>query len=134
MTDQPDRLTQVKSLLLLMAESLKQQKDASDERMTRLEQTISRVLQESNERLTRIKQLFESNNRFLEGFSQRIDRYTNRMDNLANKLDTFSSRIERVIFTTNQDRQETNSRLASIQRQLQTVENKVDQLLEADDD
>lgn len=134
MTDQPDRLTQVESLLLLMAESLKQQKDASDERMTRLEQTISRVLQESNERLTRIKQLFESNNRFLEGFSQRIDRYTNRMDNLANKLDTFSSRIERVIFTTNQDRQETNSRLASIQRQLQTVENKVDQLLEADDD
>lgn len=103
-TNQPDRLTQVESLLQPMVVSLRQQQDASNERMTQLEQTMERDVRESHERLTRIEQLVESNNRFLEGFSQRIDRYITRMDNLANKLDTFSSRIGGVIFTVNQDR------------------------------
>jgi len=48
-------------------------------------------------------------------------------------MDNFSSRIDGVIFTANQDRQESNSRLAGIQRQLQTVEIKIDQLLEQRD-
>ncbi len=85
---------------------------ASDERMTRLEQSILA----SDERLSRIEQGLErleqvvtSNNRFLESFSTDIKRYVDMMNNLA-------TRIDGVIATNNQDRQETNSRLATIQR------------------
>lgn len=111
-----------------VAALLQQSIVASNDRMTKLEQSMVK----SDERLTRIEQAVESNNRFLEGFSQRIDRYTTRMDNLAHKLDTFSTRIDGVIFTANQDRQETNSRLASIQRQMNTIESKVEQLLDSE--
>ncbi len=128
-----DRLVQIEVLL-------QQSVIASNERMTRLEQSLAETdnqlkqsIAASDKRLTRIEQLVESNNRFLEGFSDRINRYTARMDNLANKLDNFSTRIDGVIFTTNQDRQEANLRLAGIQRQLQTVESKIDEILEQRD-
>jgi len=111
-------------------ESLQRSIIASDERMTRYEQERATDRKESNERLTRIEQIVESNNRFLEGFSQRIERYTARMDNLAHKLDNFSTRTDGMIFTANQDRQETNTRLAGIQRQIKTIENKIDFVLD----
>lgn len=61
MTNQPDRLTQVESLLLLMAESLLQQKDASNERMTRIEQSIGQI-----------EQLTQSNGRAIQALTEDI--------------------------------------------------------------
>ena len=114
--------------------------NGSSDRLDRIEALLQQSVIASNERLTRIEQIVESNNRFLEGFSERIERYTARMDNLAHKLDNFSTRTDGMIFTANQDRQETNSRLAGIQRQIKTIENKIDLVLdgsnqiEGDDD
>ncbi|MBV8885798.1 MAG: hypothetical protein JO235_17635 [Chroococcidiopsidaceae cyanobacterium CP_BM_RX_35] len=101
-----DRLDQIEALL-------QRSIVASDERMTRFEQ-------ESNNRLTRIEQLIESNNRFLETFGQSVKKFTDTATVLNQRLDG-------VIATANSDRQETNIRLSRI-------ENKVDRLLEADDD
>lgn len=81
----------------------------SHERMSRMEASMEENRRESNERLTRIEQLVESNNRFLESFSADLRRYTDAMNNIA-------TRIDGVIATSNQNRQETNSRLAAIQR------------------
>lgn len=86
----------------------------SNDRMTRLEQAMEANYRESNERLTRIEQVVESNNKFLESFSTDLRRYTDSMNNLA-------TRIDGVIATANQDRQETNSRLAGIQRQVSAI-------------
>ncbi len=109
-----DRLDRIEALL-------QQSVIASDERMTRIEQSLANTdellkqsIVASNQRLTRIEQLVESNNRFLETFSSKIDRYTERMD-------AFAGRIDGVIATNNQDRQESNSRLAVIQRQVSAI-------------
>lgn len=100
---------------------LEQSMAASDERMTRLEQSMERQSQESNERMTRFEQGLErvelvvaSNNKFLEAFSTDLRRYTETLNNLANRIDG-------MIATSNQDRQESNSRLAAIQRQVSAI-------------
>jgi len=116
-----DRLAQIEALL-------QQSVIASDQRMTRLEQAMERDRQESNERMTRFesglerieagleetRQLVHSNNRFLESFSQDLRKYTESMHNLA-------TRIDGVIATSNQDRQQTNSRLAVIERMVRAI-------------
>lgn len=114
MTSSSDRLDLIEALI-------QQSVVASNERMSRLEQNLahSEALmeanrRESNERLTRIEQLVESNNRFLESFSADLRRYTDAMNNMT-------TRIDGVIATSNQDRQETNSRLAAIQRQVGAI-------------
>lgn len=98
-----DRLDRIEALL-------QQSVIASDERMTRLEQSMLA----SDERMTRIEQVVDSNNKFLESFSADLRRYTDSMNNLA-------TRIDGVIATSNQDRQESNSRLAVIQRQVAAI-------------
>ena len=100
---------------------IEQSMAASDQRMTRIEQSMDRQRQESNERLTRIEQIGESNNRFLEAFSADLRRYTDTMNNLGNRIDNLVSRIDGVIATSNQDRQETNTRLGAIQRQVSAI-------------
>lgn len=60
--------------------------------LTRIENHVSLNHRESNERLTRIEQIVESNNRFLESFSADLRHYTETMNNLA-------TRINRVIAT-----------------------------------
>ena len=117
MTSSGDRLDRIEALL-------QQSVIASDERMTRLEQSmlasdermtrIEQSMREGSERLTRIEQISESNNRFLESFSVDLRRYTDTMNNLA-------QRINGVIFTGNQDRQESNSRMAAIQKQVSAI-------------
>jgi methyl-accepting chemotaxis protein len=91
------------------------------ERLDRIETLLEQFIaasvadrQASNERLTRIEQVVESNNRFLESFSQDLKQYTDSMNN-------FATRIEGIIAANNQDRQETNSRLAAIQRQVAAI-------------
>ena len=109
-----DRLAQIEALL-------QQSVIASNERMTRIEQAMERNQRESNERMTRFeagleetRQLVHSNNRFLESFSQDLRKYTESMNNLA-------TRIDGVIATSNQDRQQTNSRLSVIERMVRAI-------------
>jgi ABC-type transporter Mla subunit MlaD len=72
----------------------------TDETLDRFASTVSTAIASSNERLTRIEQLVEtnsqkitdltqvvaSNNRFLESFSQDLRRYTDNMDRLTHQL------------------------------------------------
>lgn len=106
-----DRMTRIE-------QRLEQSQAASDERMNRLEETMTANHHSSNERMTRVEEgleriekVVESNNRFLESFSADLKGYTDSMNNMATRMDG-------VIATANQDRQETNSRLAAIQRQV----------------
>lgn len=111
-----ERLTRIEQQLAESTARIEQQlaesKQASDARMTRIEQQ----LEASDERLTRIEQIVESNNRFLESFSQDIKNYTNSMNNIATRMDG-------IIATSNQDRQDVNSRLARIQNQVSAIAN-----------
>lgn len=94
-----DRLDKIEILLESFITASIADRQASNERMTRLEQSTAA----SDKRLTRIEQIVESNNKFLESFSTDLRRYTDSMNNLATSIDG-------VIATSNQDRQETNSR------------------------
>lgn len=104
MTSSNDRIDRLEAFL-------ERSTAASNERMTRIEQS-------SDERLTRIEQVVESNNKFLESFSVDLRRYTDSMNNLA-------TRIDGVIATSNQDRQETNTRLSAIARQVSAIAQKL---------
>lgn len=118
---QGDRIDRIESLLESFIAASLASSQASNDRMTRLEQTMEANHRESNDRMTRIEEglerterIVESNNRFLESFSTDLRRYTDSMNNLA-------TRIDGVIATNNQDRQEANSRLAAIQRQVSAI-------------
>lgn len=82
-----------------------------NERLDRIEALLERFVVASDERLTRIEQVVESNNRFLESFSRNLQQYATSMDNLT-------KRIDGVVASNNEQRDETNSRLSSIQRQV----------------
>lgn len=77
---QSDRLDRIEALLECSIV-------ASDERMIRIEQKLQEFVEASNKRLTRIEQSVESNNRFLESFSQDLKIYTELINNMANRLD-----------------------------------------------
>lgn len=123
-----DRLDKIEALLersIVASDErmtrLEQSTAASDGRLTRMENLVELNHRESNERLTRIEsglerleQAVRSNNRFLESFSTDIRRYVDTMNNLA-------TRIDGIVATNNQDRQEANSRLATIQRQVSAI-------------
>jgi hypothetical protein len=64
--------------------------------------------------MMRIEQAVESNNRFLESFSSDLKLYTDSMNNLANRIDG-------IIANNNQQRDETNSRLSAIQKQVGAI-------------
>lgn len=98
-----NRLDRIESLLESFIAASLADRQASSERMTRIEEGLERT-----------ERVVESNNRFLESFSSDLRRYTDSMNNLANRIDG-------VIATNNQDRQEANSRLAAIQRQVSAI-------------
>lgn len=119
--DSGDRLDRIETLLEQFIAASVADRQTSNERMTRIEELIADDRAASNERMTRIEagierieQIVESNNRFLESFSANLQNYTESMNNLA-------TRMSGVIGTNNQDRQETNSRLAAIQRQVAAI-------------
>ncbi len=121
MTNSNDRLDRIEILLersIVASDErmtrLEQSLTASDERLTRVENLVESNHQESNKRLTRIEQIVESNNRFLESFSADLRRYVDTLNNIT-------ARIDGVIATNNQDKQETNSRLSAIQRQVSAI-------------
>ena len=93
----------------------------SNDRLDRVEALLEAFIaasvadrQVSNERLTRIEQVVESNNKFQSHFSADLRRYTETLNN-------FATRIDGVIATSNQDRQDTNTRLGAIQRQVSAI-------------
>ena len=94
---------------------------SSNDRLDRLEALLERFISASDERMTRFDQGLErvelvvaSNNKFLEAFSTDLRRYTETLNN-------FATRIDGMVATNNQDRQESNSRLALIQRQVAAI-------------
>lgn len=91
------------------------------DRIDEIAALLQQFIVASDERMTRLEQVVDSNNRFLEGFSERIDRYTTRMDNLATKLDNFSTRVSGVIATANLDRQDINTRLSRIENKMDRI-------------
>lgn len=87
-----------------------------------LEQFIAASIadrQASNERLTRVEQIVESNNRFLESFSADLKTYTESLNNLT-------TRMSGMIATANSDRQEINSRLSVIGQQVNAIAKKLE--------
>ena len=119
--DSGDRLDRIETLLEQFIAASVADRQASNERMTRLEEAMADDRAASNERMTRIEEgldrvekIVESNNRFLESFSADLQSYTESMNNLA-------TRMSGVIATNNQDRQETNTRLAAIQQQVREI-------------
>lgn len=87
----------------------------------RMEANLQTWSQESNERLTRIEQLVESNNRFLESFSQDLRRYTENMDRISQQLAASTA-------TANEARYESNTRLSAVSSRLNTVDSKLDDI------
>lgn len=82
MTSSSDRLDRVEALLERFIDASVADCQASNERMTRIEQSM----QEGSERMIRIEQglgrveqIVESNNRFLESFSTDVRHYTDTM-------------------------------------------------------
>lgn len=109
-----DRLDRIETLLESFIAASVADRGASNERMTRIEQRLEQTQAASDERLTRIEQIVESNNRFLESFSADLRSYADSMNNMATRMDG-------IIATNNQERQETNTRLSAIQRQVAAI-------------
>jgi hypothetical protein len=105
-----ERLDRIEELIAQMAVNTLASQQASDEYRVRFEQQLAA----SNERLNRIEQLVESNNRFLEAFSVELRGYIQAMDNMT-------QRQNGIIATSNQDRQDANARLGSIQRRVDAI-------------
>lgn len=72
--------------------------------------------QRSDERLTRLELIVESNNRSLEAFSQDLRKYTQSMHSLA-------SRMDGVIAAGNEDRQDISAKLSRLSRQVKDIAN-----------
>ena len=85
-----------------------------DAKLDKFASTVEQAIVASNDRLERIERIVESNNRFLESFSADLRNYADSMNNMATRMDG-------IIATNNQDRQETNNRLAAIQRQVAAI-------------
>ena len=99
-----------------LEQAIEADRAASNQRMTQFDQRLDRFALESHQRLTRIEQSVESNNRFLEAFSQDLRRYTDNMDRLTQQLSA-------VTAGSNQDRMEVNTRLSAIQRRVEASPN-----------
>ncbi len=111
MTTNPvDRMDRIETAI----ENLVDANIASLERMALLEEVRESDRQESNERLTRIEQIVESNNRFLESFSRSVQTFSDTVTNLAQTQNG-------IIATSNSDRQESNIQLGRIQRKVDAI-------------
>lgn len=120
-SDSGDRLDRIETLLEQFITASVADRQASNERIARLEEAMVADRAASNERMTRIEEgldrvekIVESNNRFLESFSADLRSYADSMNNMATRMDG-------IIATNNQDRQETNTRLSAIQRQVAAI-------------
>ena len=86
-------------------------------------QALNEATIASNERLTRIEQLVESNNRFLEAFTHRVDRLAERVDRLTQTTEEVVRQMASTTSTTNQDRMDVTTRLSAINRKVDAIAN-----------
>ena len=102
----------------------------TDETLDRFASTVSKAITASNERLTRIEQLVESNNRFLETFGQDVKQLTQKVDRLTDNTDRVIQQMASTTSNANQDRMDITTRLSAINRKVEVIEGKVDSLLQ----
>jgi phage shock protein A len=86
----------------------------TDESIDRFASTVATAIQYSNERLTRIEQLVESNNRFLESFGRDVRQLTQNMSQLTQQMASTTSNA-------NQDRMDITTRLSAINRKVDVI-------------
>jgi uncharacterized protein Yka (UPF0111/DUF47 family) len=82
--------------------------------------------QESDERMTRIEQLVESNNRFLEAFTQQVDRLAQKVDRLTENTDQVVRQMAATTSNENQERMDITTRLSAINRKVDAIANHLD--------
>ena len=129
-----DRLAQIEALL-------QQSVIASNERMTRLEQTMERDRQESNERMTRIErsigqieQLTQSNGREIQALTEDITTFKLAVEQDCEEAKAERQELRQVTMGIANLLSSVDSDRPTILRKLNSIENKLDELLEADDD
>ncbi len=100
----------------------------TDETLDRFASTVvtaitanNEAIAASNDRLTRIEQLVESNNRFLETFGQDVKQLTQKIDRLADTTDQVVRQMAATTSSANQDRMDVNTRLSAINRKVEAI-------------
>jgi hypothetical protein len=86
----------------------------TDESIDRFASAVATAVQSSNERLTRIEHLVESNNRFLQSFGQDVKQLTQNMNQLTQQMASTTSNA-------NQDRMDVTTRLSAINRKVDAI-------------
>jgi phage-related tail protein len=100
----------------------------TDETLDRFASTVATAIQAnneaisaSNERLTRIEQLVESNNRFLEAFGQDVQLLSGKIDRLADTTDQVVRQMASTTSNANQERMDVTTRLSAINRKVDAI-------------
>jgi ABC-type transporter Mla subunit MlaD len=86
----------------------------TDESIDRFASAVATAVQSSNERLTRIEHLVESNNRFLQSFGQDVKQLTQNMSQLTQQMASTTSNA-------NQGRIDVITRLSAINRKVDAI-------------
>jgi methyl-accepting chemotaxis protein len=93
----------------------------TDETLDRFASTVSTAIASSNERLTRIEQLVESNNRFLESFGQDVKQLTQKVDRLTDNTDRVIQQMASTTSNANQERMDVTTRLSALNRKVDAI-------------
>jgi hypothetical protein len=127
---QPDRLDRIEALLDRMASDSARSKEESDERMSRVERDFERSYRESDERMSRWERRFEENNAAISrDISQLVatqqagEVQRQELREATIRLADTQEGIARLLSSLDEDR-------PSILRKLNTIEGKVDTLLQ----
>lgn len=100
----------------------------TDETLDRFASTVAtaiaannEAIQSSHERMTRIEQLVESNNRFLESFGQDVKQLAQKVDRLTENTDRVIQQMASSTSSANQDRMDLTTRLSAINRKVEAI-------------
>jgi hypothetical protein len=127
---QPDRLDRIEALLDRMASDSARSKEESDERMSRVERDFERSYRESDERMSRWERRFEENNAAISrdiaqlvATQQAGEVQRQELRDAMIRLADTQEGIARLLSSLDEDR-------PTILRKLNTIEGKVDTLLQ----
>jgi hypothetical protein len=131
---QPDRLDRIETLLDRMAIESERSQRESDERMNRFEQGLERSYRESDERMSRMERRFEENNAAISrdisqlvATQQEALRERQELRDAVIRLANTQEGIARLLSSLDEDR-------PTILRKLNTIEVKVDSLLQRENE
>jgi ABC-type transporter Mla subunit MlaD len=93
----------------------------TDETLDRFASTVATAITASNERLTRIEQLVESNNRFLGSFGQDVKKLTQKVDRLTDNTDRVIQQMAATTSNANQERMDVTTRLSAINQKVDAI-------------